>query len=243
MKTLLLYLIISCQVLGAFGQIRTRHFPKKQPNDTTSFWYNWARKNEQQAGLNKIENSPYSFHFRLSLTGGEIIDVWKQDSSFQGCLTLWVRDNDERQWENPGIYSQSYKFSTNQAAEIGELIRNSGILKLPSEESIDGWLQGFDGEEIVVQYSGDKAYHLKNYWTPSAQRDLPEALLVQQFRRKALELANLPIVKKSFQAAIPFLCYTTDNSFATCRIVSNSEYWDYRREASKYLRQRKKKVN
>ena len=229
---------------SAFGQRRTLHLPRARPNDTTNFWHQYAKEREQTIGLNAVEISPYPFHFRLSGTGGTIVDVWQQDNQFSGTATIWVKDADEALKHTERIYSQQYKFSPEQATTIGQLVISSGIIELPSEENIPGWQKGIDGEEIVVQYSNSKAYYLKNYWTPSAQKGLPEALLVQKFCNTIFELANMKVVRKSFVDGTPFQCYTTDGSMTTCKIVrSMAEYWQYKRSVSQFLRQNKKKIN
>ena len=241
MRALFLCLVMLCWLLPAFGQSPTSPLPKEQFSDTTSFWYKWAREREKQIDIQPIQASTHPFHFRLSGTGGMILDVWQQDNQFQGSLTMWVKQVDDALGKLERIYSQQYKLSPSQAATIGQLIKKSGIIELPSEEHIQGWEQGLDGVEIVVQYIDNTIYRLKNYWTPSAQKELAEALLVQQFDTKAFELANTKLVRTNFQSGIPFQCYTADGSTATCKIVTtNTEYWQYKREVSRYLRQHKK---
>lgn len=244
MKALLLCVILLCQMLNAFGQNRTRYLPKAHSNDTTSYWYKTVKRCEQRVGLSAVENSPYSFHFRISVTGGSIIEVWQQENQFQGLVTIWVKDANELLRLVNRIYSQQFKINSEQAAAIGQLVISSSIIQLPSEENIAGWQKGLDGEEIVVQYSDSNAYHLKNYWTPSAQHGLPEALLVQKFCSSVFELANIKLVRKSFEAGIPFHCYMADGSTTTCKVVkTTAEYWQYKRDVNRYLRQNKKKIN
>ena len=235
MKKLLLLLVFSWQALHTFGQVRTRNLPKAQHNDTISFWYDWTQKIERQVGLNSIEGTAYPLHFRLS-TGGRILDVWQHEGAYQGSLTLWVNDADEKMQLYPRVYYQKFELSSSQAASLGRLLKEASVLNLPSEEDIKGWRQGCDGEEIVLQFSDKKHYYLKNYWTPTAQHGLPEALLIQQFRLEAFQMANVSLVEKSFELDIPFRCRDTGGGIVICKIVSSSEYWRYKREASKYLR-------
>ena len=244
MKVLLLCMVMLYQMPNAFGQSRTFHLPKAHFNDTINYWYKAAKKREQKVGLNAVENSSYPFHFRLSFTGGKIIDLWQQDNKFSGTFTIWVIDADEALKSVERIYSQQYKFEPKQAADIGQLVISSGIIQLPSEENIAGWQQGLDGEEIVMQYSDSKAYYFKSYWTPSAQHGLPEALLIQSFCSAVFEVASIKLVRESFTAGIPFQCYTTDGSTAACKTVrSTAEYWQYKRDVNRFLRQNKKKIN
>lgn len=230
-------------MLSAFGQNRIRYLPKAQPNDTTSYWYDAVKRDEQRIGLSHVENSPYSFHFRASVTGGQILEIWQQDNEFRGNVTVWVKDADEALRLFPRFYSQKYELGAGQATAIGKLVKESGIIQLPSEESIKGWQQGLDGEEIIVQYSDDKAYFFKHYWTPSSQQGLAEAQLVQQFTTKMFELANMTVVHKSFTDGIPFQCYTTNDAISICKILSNTEYWQHRSEVSSYLRRMRKRIN
>lgn len=226
--------------MPAFGQSLPSELPQKQLSDSSNFWYKFTKKREQQLGLKPIETSTYPFHFRLTITSGTILDVWQQENQFQGSLTLWVKQSDDALGTFERIYSQQYTLSTDQTTSIGRLVKECGIINLPSDEHIKGWQQGLDGEEIVTQYVDNKGYWLREYWTPSAQHGLAEALLVQEFANKAFELANVPLVRKNFTAGIPFNCYTNDGSFTICKILSRAEYWQYRRELSHYLRQHKK---
>ena len=198
---------------------------------------------EQQVGLKPIEASVHPFHFRLSGTSGTALDIWQQENQFQGSLTMWVRQVDDALGKLERIYIQQYRLSPSQASAIGELIKESGIISLPSEEYIQGWQQGLDGIEIVVQYIDNNGYRFKHYWTPSAQHGLAEALLVQKFETKAFELANLTLVHKDFTAGIPFNCYTVDGSSSICKILSPAEYWQYKRDVSRFIRQHKKEIN
>ena len=133
MKALLLYLAISCWLLPSFGQSPTTQLPKEHFKDSTNVWYEWTSKQEQQLDLKPIERSVHPFHLRLS-GNGRILDVWQQDSLFQGTLTMWVKDADELLQTVERIYREQYKLSPQQAASIGQLIQKSEIIKLPSEE-------------------------------------------------------------------------------------------------------------
>lgn len=224
--------------MPAFGQIPTTQLPEEHFKDSTNFWYKWTSKQERKLDLKPIERSVHPFHLRLSVHE-RILDVWQQDSLFQGTLTMWVKDADELLQTVERIHYEQYKLSPQQAASIGQLIRKSEIIKLPSEEQIPGWQKGCDGEEIIVQYVAQGCYHFKNYWTPSAQRGLAEALVVQQFFTNSFDQANWAVVSKAFNAGIPFRCYT-NGAFVTCKIVSTTEYWQLKREVNRYLRQAKK---
>ncbi|MFD1466859.1 hypothetical protein ACFQ48_01385 [Hymenobacter caeli] len=240
MKVFLLLTLSLCLSGQVIGQAKRIHLPNYRLADSTNYWQQWAKSNECKVGLEPLEKSPHPFHFRISSTGGEIIEIWQQSETFQGTFTEWVKDadNDLRPFER--FYFQHYALDTSQAVAISELIKNSAILQLPSDESIKGWQQGFDGVEIVIQYSDNKNYYLKNYWTPSSQNGLAEAQLVQQFQSKLLELANATIVRKSFRDNIPFPSFINDNGVATIRAVSYEDYWKHKRDVYRYVRSMKR---
>lgn len=236
MKTVLLALVLGCQASHAFGQARVSQLPKEQASDTVSFWYSWTKEKEQQLGLEPLHESSRPFYFRIT-NGGLILDIWQTDSLFEGRLTRWVKDADEELRPFERFYCQKYILGTDQATAVGQFVKTVGILQLPSEENIVGWQQGLDGEEIIIQHSTATGHYLKNYWTPSAQHGLTEAVLVQQVYTKVLALANAATVQQAFEASIPFRCYTTDNGSVTCRVTrSSAEYWRYKNEVSQYKR-------
>lgn len=243
----MLYVILFYQSLCTLGQGRDKHLPKANSNDSLSFWYKWVQKSENELGLQSIVASPYSFHFRLSGTGGEIVDVWQQDSIWHGCFTKWVRDATEAEdttfkYQLVGTrYLKKYQLSSTQAAVAGSLIRSSGICQLPSDEHIKGWIQGLDGREVIIQYSEKADYYLKNYWTPSFQHGLSEALLLQHFEDKLNEIINAKSVREAFFVDVPFPCFTTDGGSSVCRIVATTKYQPYERELTEYKRRLKRK--
>lgn len=222
------------------------HLPKKKPTDSTNFWYQWARKSEEELGLKPVAASPCPFYFRLSGTGGEIIDVWQQNGIWQGCFTKWVKEATQVKdtiikYQFVGaLFLRKYQLDSAQAAAAGRLIKSSGILALPSDENIRGWIQGLDGYEVIIQYSEKANYYLKNYWTPSVQQEVPEAVEVQDFNNRISEIINAKIVREAFVADIPFPCFTTGNGGLTCRIVDTDRYNAYWREFAEYERKIKR---
>ena len=236
MKTLLLLIVLYCQVGAAPAQNRALVLSKSQLADSAK----GLRDSEQLIELNAIAKSPYKFHVRVS-DGGFIVEVWQKDTVFQGKMTRWVADADEAskypERNQKTIYYQQYLLGEAQATSIAQLLMSSGVLQLPSDEDIKGWQQGLDGYEITIQYSDDKKYSLKQYWAPLAQNGLKEAILVQQVYDKLADLSNAVLMQKVFERNIPFACYTTHNGSITCRVLSNAEKWDYKRRTDEYKRQ------
>ncbi len=153
---------------------------------------------------------------------------------------MWVKQVDEALGKLERIHTQQYTLSPHQAAAIGQLIQESGIINLPDDDHIKGWQKGLDGMEIIIQSIDHNTYRFQSYWTPSAQDSLVEARLVQTFYDKAFELSNANLVRRNFETDIPFHCYSTDGAFVACKILSNTEYWQCKREVDRYLRRLKK---
>lgn len=237
MKTALLVFLGLCfcaASASAQEQVSSSH--KVHLSDSTSYWYKWTKEDEQRVGLKPLEKSSHPAHFRIT-SAGLALEIWRTNTSVEGSLVRWVWDADKTMQSTERIYRQEYALGANQAAAINQLVENSGILQLPSDENIKGWQKGCDGIELIIQCSNNRSYWLKNYWTPSAQSNLAEAVLIQSFYDKALEIANAGVVQKAFEVGIPFPCYTSNNASITCRVVSSAEYWQYRRRASQYKRQ------
>jgi hypothetical protein len=82
--------------------------------------------------------------------------------------------------------------------------------------------QGSDGITYIIEHSDKNNYWLKNYWTPSTQDSIPEAIIVLNLVKKISDTLNLQEIYKSFKNTLPKKgCYNSGGMTNMC-YVSNS---------------------
>ena len=151
----------------------------------TTLWYKWKHALSKQINLKDLQTTNDTFHFRL-WTAIQEIDIWKGGSTtYFGLLTNYAQRYDEV-LRKKGIYKIDKVFSnqinidSSKAKKIFDVITELSILSIPTDEKIKGWLQGFDGEEFLIETSTPTQYDFKTYWTPRAFIDsLKEAKQIQ----------------------------------------------------------------
>ena len=93
-----------------------------------------------------------------------------------------------------------------------KLIDSIKINELPSDKNIKGWQQGFDGITYFIEYKRGNKYSFKNYWTPSFQDSLKEAMLLLDFIDAISKILNLKDNSEKFQEEIPFDSWSAPGS-------------------------------
>ncbi len=161
------------------------------------------------------------------------------DNTFSGQLTTWVTERTPAN-EKPTDRIQILKrqLHNDTVKLIHDLIEKSQILKLPTDDSIKGWKQGFDGITYITEFASKSSYDFKTYWTPKAQDStLQEAKLVQSFVDTLFQSCNANSVWKEFQKTIPFECYTY-GGINVCKVVTKKERKKFVAERKNYRQQK-----
>jgi hypothetical protein len=155
-------------------------------NETdTTLWFKWKQALAKQINLKELQASKDTFHFRL-WTDIQAIDIWTVDhNSYLGMVTNYAQRYDQKLFRK-GIYKIDKVFSnqitldSSKARQIFNLIDTLAIVDIPTDERINGWRQGFDGEEFIIEASTSTQYMFKTYWAPRIFADtLKEAKQIQ----------------------------------------------------------------
>ena len=115
-----------------------------------------------------------------------------------------------------------------------EIVEKKLIKNIPDEESIENWGQGFDGITYIFETSNTKDYFFKTYWTPTAQDSLKEALVVQKFVDRCLEITASKQIWSDFSSKIPFECYINGGPMVACRALTKKERRKLKKERENY---------
>jgi hypothetical protein len=98
-------------------------------------------------------------------------------------------------------------------------------LSLPLESNIKNWTHGFDGIIYVIEHSDKKTYWIKNYWSPSSQRSIPEAIIVLDLVKNLSNKLSLQELYSSFKTTLPKRgCYNSGGLATMCYISNSFEF-------------------
>jgi len=212
LKLMSILFLLSCQT--ALSQT------KKIEGDT-AYWFNRNKEFQRTLDLKDLQKSTNEFNFRFR-NHGQVIAITKDSSSISGNITNYIYHTKKPNRVKTETLSNKISLSPEQAKDIYEIIQNSKILNLPSDNKIENWKKGMDGITYVIEHSDKKTYWLKSYWTPSAQNSIPEALIILNFTEKLSESLNLQETYKTFKNHLPKSgCYNSGGLGTVC-YISNS---------------------
>lgn len=233
----LLFTFLLCFSLS-FGQ--TKHLNGViSLNGDSSFWHKYLLKQLEKLSLPSLDTTAQGAYCRV-WTNRQVIDIWqKPGGTFAGKLTTWT---DEYISVNEEPTNRSFivtkNLSDDTATLVSAFIQNSKILAVPTDDSVTGWKQGFDGITYIIEQSSADNYSFKTYWTPEAQNSLEEAKQVQDFIDRVFHLTNAQHAWNEFSKTIPFECYTNGGLGVVCKVLTRKERKIYMNERRKYRRQK-----
>ena len=215
-KPLIILLLILLSFQVALSQT-------KEIKGDTAYWYKRNRAFQRTLKLKDFETSTDEFNFRFSYYG-QVIEITKDGVNVNGYVTNYTYHTKKaNRYKTDTLFSKII-LSTEKAKSVYNIIVNSGILKLPSDKQIKNWQHGADGTTYFIEYSDKKNYHLKDYWTPSAQDSIPEALIVLNFIKKLSDSTNLVEMYTTFKNSLPKQgCYNSGEMATTCYISNTFE--------------------
>jgi hypothetical protein len=188
----------------------------------TAFWYRYKNDYATQFKLGFIENDTTDYSFRF-WSFGLVIKVAGRTNQNFGEIIRFVEAYPNKKKKK--VFTKHYPITSLQILQIRHLINSLQIEALPSDKNIKGWQQGFDGVEYFTEFRKNGQYTFKNYWTPTAQDTLKEAIQFQSFVSGLSIILDLKNNGQAFQDDIPF------------------DSWTYPGSASAVLRVKPKKKN
>jgi hypothetical protein len=175
----------------------------------TAFWYRYKNDYATQFKLGFIENDTTDYSFRFWSFGLVIKVAGKTNQNF-GEIIRFVEAYPNN--KNKKVFTKHYPITSLQASQVRHLIDSLQIEVLPSDKDIKGWTHGFDGIEYFTEFRKNERYTFKNYWTPTSQDSLKEAIQFQSFVLGLDRILDLKNNSKAFQDDIPFDSWTYPGS-------------------------------
>lgn len=191
----------------------------------TAYWYRWRLPLIQELGLTDFEKAEEDFAFRFS-RDGYLIEIKGSAGILSGTISnyvFWKKRGEKYKGEE--MIKINTALSPQKINSIYELVKEINILELPTDADISGWSDGLDGVTYFTEYSTQSAYTIKNYWTPKAQGDLPEAQKFLLFIDNITQIADLERNSKALMQIVPRRgCYHTRGGLIHCFINKNSRF-------------------
>ncbi|MDO9511215.1 MAG: hypothetical protein Q7J34_05620 [Bacteroidales bacterium] len=194
MRTILLSIFVIF-TLNSFSQ-------QKAWSEDTTYWYNYQKYLNDKIGLEELSKSQFPFAIRISSLN-TITDIWTEDGKkFFGSQTYFTSTSEDN-LENIKYLFRNEIIREDTTQIIRQLIEEYNILFLPPQDSIEGWVDGFDGTIYLIEYATTNTYSFKSYWTPTAFPLIPEAVTLSNFVLKINELLKENQKFDSFIKSLP----------------------------------------
>ena len=233
MKTLLTIIILFVSV-ALCGQTKTLTNVTNSNGDT-SLWFKYQNVVINDLALFRLDTSTSILHYRIWKTN-QVLDIWQNiDSSYSAHLTSWVTEKTPTK-ETPTDRTLVDRkiFSKDTVKNIFNFVTTSNINKLPTDNLISGWKQGFDGVTYIIEFATPTTYSFKTYWTPEAQdTSLQEAKFLQTFVDNIFVIADGKANWKNFEKSVPYECYNVGGTIR-CKVLTKKQKQQYARERKNY---------
>jgi hypothetical protein len=167
--------------------------------------YNTRTGKYQVLPTGDLKTSTNRFALKISFTNYIFEISSNKDNQFAGHLIVFTSSYQEGDYN--GRFSQNYftehTVSSDTARMIYDLFTREGIERIPTDKDIDGWRYGFDGITYTVETTLDGNYSKKTYWTPSAFKEIKEAVVLDHFFSDVKALLQLQVKWDSFSSSLP----------------------------------------
>ena len=198
-RLLVIFLILSAQT---FGQSKRLIFPAYFDGDTTE-WLKSRIEPFMDVGLEDLATTTEKLRIRIS-TDNKIVEIWSNDSTaFSGQQVLYTSSFDPENKKPSVLYSIKKSIGADTSKMIFSIIDSLRILRIPEQDSVKNWSHGLDGYVYIVEYSDQTTFSSKSYWTPSAFKQIPEALAIYTIDQEIDKLLNLSNSFDLFMRTLP----------------------------------------
>lgn len=193
----------------------------KEIKRDTAFWYKKNIEFQKKLDLKDFKKSEDEFNFRF-WNHGQVIEISKDGSEINGLIVNYIYHTKKANRSQAETLTNRILLTSKQSENIYNIVQNSKILELPSDKNIEKWSQGMDGITYIIEHSNKKNYWQKNYWTPTSQDSIPEAIIVLNLVKKLSDTLKLKEVYTSFKNILPKKgCYNSGGMVNMC-CISNS---------------------
>lgn len=193
--------VFCLQILHSFAQ-NDRHLSSSlDAKGDTLFYYRPYYGEEKALRITHLDKSKDSFHFRYWLHD-QVIDIWTNSKELvSGQVLSYTKSEQDNSFFRKSKLSVLYMSRTVIDTAIARIILSlmKEVIDIPTDDSIEGWRYGDDGETYILQALTAAGYSLKTYWTPSAQdTSILEVRRILKFRDTICSILALDSLYESF---------------------------------------------
>lgn len=222
MRYLLSIILLLSFGIDSVGQTKTLEIPIDNNGDTT-FWYRILQKKIGHIGLSELTKSKDSLHFRIS-TETQVIEIWTSDFKvfngvFTNFATSYCRKNYKRKHPKPDkYYINQTVLDSAKARHVFNVFDSLSVFSIPTEDSIEGWLGGFDGITYIIECTTPSKYTFKSYWSPHYYKnEIKEAYIIDSLVKHLESTLSMRASFEVFISTLPSGCYSVGGAMVTCR--------------------------
>ncbi|MCB9195090.1 MAG: hypothetical protein H6600_09530 [Flavobacteriales bacterium] len=214
---LLFSILLSIITINCAGQTRTVTVRSQNDGDTAA-WFQNKLLFEDQLELERMITTTHLWHIRLS-TNKQVIEIWEDiEHNKMGKVTSWTREySSELGFSKGDIYTENVFLNVAVVKQLMDLADSCKIVMIPDRTQIENWYIGFDGITYEIEYATIKTYNYRSYWTPSAQTDVQEAIVIQRFVDRFVSISVASKLWRDFQTRIPFSSYANNGPMITVK--------------------------
>lgn len=195
----------------------------------------WRSQLAKQIKVDKLVNATDVFHFRF-WQDGQAVDIWTSDYKvFQGSVTNFARRSypaptKRQRTKPPKYFIKHIKLDTAQAHQVYGLILQYSILSMPESKKIEGWTSYADGDGYNFEISSQNQYRFMYFGNPAAQKNIPEAVKVQDFIQKINAILKLQALYAKLIEELPYGCFTTEGNIVFYGAAVWEDEYDFESE-------------
>ncbi|RSK43606.1 hypothetical protein [Hymenobacter perfusus] len=203
------------------------------------FWYEYMNSRREKIQAEDIVTSYKEDFFRLWLNE-VVVEVWCDKNKLGGRLIHWVEEYVPYEEEATDRYFViKDDLDSLACASILSVMNKYEIRQMPSSQYIKNWKNGLDGIEYIIEDKVNWKYKFKNYWTPSAQKDVHEAEVLEEFIDELVLVINEKERSNYFHMSIPFKSWMNGGATITSKIMTYGDIMRMKQERNRYRKQKK----
>lgn len=208
------------------GAVRSQS-KRLDPQSDTTFWCALKRQDAARIGLADLTIANDSMHLRYWMEN-QAIDIWTNDFvNYRGIISNHTETVDTAFGSTVSkpvkYFSNKVELTASQAKKVFELFRQAHIFSIPSDNRINGWALGDDGEEFLLECTTGRVYSFKCYWTPSAQHAVPEANVLNELNGKLRLYLKMEDAWSDFLTKLPAGCYREGEMLVVWKIGTKGD--------------------
>lgn len=177
-------------------------------NDT-SLWYKNFSRLIPLMKMPNLQTNNASFYFRVwNLSPYSVTSIWSDEHALHGTITRFAVRYNKAMYQKgiqviEKVYYKTKKLDTAMVNRIYQAFVSQQVEHIPTDNKIQGWGDGLDGEEFMIEISTRNHYAFRTYWSPRSFADsIPEAKRIHLFTQYLFNTLDINAYIKNFNPPV-----------------------------------------